>query len=153
MHSVDKSLSSGEYCHLRYWVHTLIRHYLTTGRKYALIKNFALNKHVCLLTRLYSMCIAATLTLHSRVLGSIAIYVRSMYTLRKLLLAATVLHYTSIGGRCCADILRVFWLPYLTEYNEPSNVLHFFEDVAISNERADVDNVANQIAANYVILA
>ena len=31
---------------------TLMRHYLTTGRKYALIKKYVLNKHVCLLTRL-----------------------------------------------------------------------------------------------------
>ena len=40
------------YCCL-YWVHALITHYLRTGRKYALIKKYALNKHVRLLTRLY----------------------------------------------------------------------------------------------------
>ena len=40
------------YCRL-YWVHVLITHYLRTGRKYALIKKYALNKHVCLFTRLY----------------------------------------------------------------------------------------------------
>ena len=34
-------------------VHAFIRHYLTTGRKYALIKKHAHNKHVHLLTRLY----------------------------------------------------------------------------------------------------
>ena len=33
-----------------YWAHALIRHYSTTGRKYAL------NKHVRLLTRLYGKC-------------------------------------------------------------------------------------------------
>ena len=33
----------------------LIKHYLITGRKYALIKECALNKHVRLLTRLYGM--------------------------------------------------------------------------------------------------
>ena len=53
MHSVDNSRSSGEYYYRLYWVHVLIRHYLTTGRKYALIKKYALNKHVRLLTRLY----------------------------------------------------------------------------------------------------
>ena len=37
---------------LSYFVSTLIRQYLTTGRKYALIKKYALNKHVRLLTRL-----------------------------------------------------------------------------------------------------
>ena len=40
------------YCRL-YWAHALIRHYLKTERKYALIKKHALNKHVRLLTRLY----------------------------------------------------------------------------------------------------
>ena len=40
------------YCRL-YWTHALITHYLRTGRKYALIKKYVLNKHVCLLTRLY----------------------------------------------------------------------------------------------------
>ena len=55
MHSVDKSRSSSEYYHRLYWAHALIRHYLTTGRKYALIKKYALNKHVRLLTRLYGM--------------------------------------------------------------------------------------------------
>ena len=34
-------------------MHALIRHYLTTRRKYALIKKYALNRHVRLLTRLY----------------------------------------------------------------------------------------------------
>ena len=38
------------YCHL-HWAHALIRCYLRTGRKYALIKKHALNKHVRLLTR------------------------------------------------------------------------------------------------------
>ena len=33
----------------------LIKHYLITGRKYVLIKKYALNKHVCLLTRLYGI--------------------------------------------------------------------------------------------------
>ena len=33
----------------------LIRQYLTTGRKYVLIKKYALNKHVRLLTGLYSI--------------------------------------------------------------------------------------------------
>ena len=37
-----------------YWAHALIGHY-STGRKYALIKKYALNKHVLLLTRLYGM--------------------------------------------------------------------------------------------------
>ena len=36
-----------------YWAHALIRQYLITGRKHALIKKYALNKHVRLLTRLY----------------------------------------------------------------------------------------------------
>ena len=40
--------NSEYYCHL-YWAHALIRRYLTTGRKHAL------NKHVRLLTRLYSI--------------------------------------------------------------------------------------------------
>ena len=52
---MDNSWSNGEcYCRL-YWAHALIRQYLTTGRKYALIKKYALNKHVCFLTRLYSI--------------------------------------------------------------------------------------------------
>ena len=38
-----------------YWAYALIRRYLTTGRKYALIKKYALNKHVRLLTRLYGI--------------------------------------------------------------------------------------------------
>ena len=33
----------------------LIKHYLITRRKCVLIKNYALNKHVRLLTRLYSI--------------------------------------------------------------------------------------------------
>ena len=36
-------------------MHALIKHYLITGRMYALIKKYALNKHVCLLTRLYGI--------------------------------------------------------------------------------------------------
>ena len=52
MHNVDNSRSSGEYYYGLYWAHALIRH-LTTGGKYALIKKYALNRHVCLLTRLY----------------------------------------------------------------------------------------------------
>ena len=42
MHSMKKSRLSSEYYHHLYWVHALIRHYLTTGRKYALIKKYAL---------------------------------------------------------------------------------------------------------------
>ena len=57
MHSMDKSRSSGEYYYRLYWVHALIRHYLTTGRKYALIKKYAPNKHVRLLTRLYGILV------------------------------------------------------------------------------------------------
>ena len=53
MQSVDNSRSSGEYYCRLYWAYALIRHYLRTGRKYALIKKHALNKHVRLLTRLY----------------------------------------------------------------------------------------------------
>ena len=53
MHSVDNSQSSSEYYYRLYWAHALIRHYLTTGRKYALIKKYALNKISRLLTRLY----------------------------------------------------------------------------------------------------
>ena len=53
MQSVDNPRSSGEYYCRLYWAHALTRHYLTTGRKYALIKKYALNKHVRLLTRLY----------------------------------------------------------------------------------------------------
>ena len=49
---MDKSQSSGEYYYHPYWAHVLIRFYLTTGRKYVLIK-YVLNKHVCLSTRLY----------------------------------------------------------------------------------------------------
>ena len=43
-----------DYYHL-YWVHALIRHYLTPGRKYALTEKHVLIKHVHLLTRLYGM--------------------------------------------------------------------------------------------------
>ena len=50
--SCDRAVNT--YCCL-YWVNALIRHYLTTGRKYVLIKKYALNKHVDLLTRLYSI--------------------------------------------------------------------------------------------------
>ena len=53
MHGVEKCRSSGEYHHRLYWAHALIRHYLTTGRKYVLIKKYAHNKHVRLLIRLY----------------------------------------------------------------------------------------------------
>ena len=42
------------YCRL-YLAHVLIRYHLRTGRKYSLIKKYALNKHVHLLTRLYGM--------------------------------------------------------------------------------------------------
>ena len=57
MHSVDKSQSNGEYYYHLYWAHALTRHYLTTRRKYmyALIKKYALNQHVRLLTRLYGI--------------------------------------------------------------------------------------------------
>ena len=53
MQSVDNSRSSSEYYCRLYWVHALITHDLRTGRKYALIKKYALNMHVRLLTRLY----------------------------------------------------------------------------------------------------
>ena len=49
------NLAVNIYCRL-YWAHVLIRHYLRTGRKYALIKKYVLNKHVRLLTRLYGTC-------------------------------------------------------------------------------------------------
>ena len=52
---MDKSWSGSEYYYCLYWVQALIRHYITTGRKYALIKKYVLNKHVRLLTRLYGM--------------------------------------------------------------------------------------------------
>ena len=57
MQSMDNCRSNGEYyCRfLNYWVYALIRQYLTTGRKYALIKKYALNKDVRLLTRLYGI--------------------------------------------------------------------------------------------------
>ena len=42
MQSVDNSQSSGEYYCCLYWTHALIRHYLTTGSKYALIKDMHL---------------------------------------------------------------------------------------------------------------
>ena len=42
MHGVDNSRSSSEYYYHLYWAHALIRQYLTTGRKYALIKKYAL---------------------------------------------------------------------------------------------------------------
>ena len=54
---MDKSPLSGEYYYHFYWAHALIRHYLTTGRKYALIKKYAHNKYVHLLTRLYGTTI------------------------------------------------------------------------------------------------
>ena len=50
IHSMDNSRSSGEYYYRLYWAYVLIRHHLTTGRKYALIKKYMLNKHVHLLT-------------------------------------------------------------------------------------------------------
>ena len=55
MHSVDNSRSSCEYYYRLYWAHALIRHHLTTRKNYALIKKYALNKHVRLLTRLYGI--------------------------------------------------------------------------------------------------
>ena len=55
MHGMENPQSSSEYYYCLYWAHALIRHYLTTGRKYALIKKYALNKHVRLLTRLYGI--------------------------------------------------------------------------------------------------
>ena len=55
MHIVDNSRSSSEYYYCLYWVHVLIGHYLTTGRKYALIKKYTFNNHVRLLTRLYGI--------------------------------------------------------------------------------------------------
>ena len=55
MQTVDNSLSIDDYCYCSYRVHVLIRHYLATGRKYMLIKKYALNKHVRLLTRLYGI--------------------------------------------------------------------------------------------------
>ena len=53
---MENSGSNGEYYCRLFWAYGLIRQYLTTGRKHALIKNYALNKHVRLLTRLYDMC-------------------------------------------------------------------------------------------------
>ena len=50
--TMDNYWSIGEYCYCRYWAYVLVRHYLTTGRKYAPIKKYSLNMHVCLLTRL-----------------------------------------------------------------------------------------------------
>ena len=55
---MDNSQSSSEYYYRLYWAHALTRHYLTTGRKYALINKYALNKHVRLLTRLYGTSVA-----------------------------------------------------------------------------------------------
>ena len=50
MQSVDNSQSRGEYYCRLYWAHVLINR-----RKYTLIKKYALNKYVRLLTRLYSI--------------------------------------------------------------------------------------------------
>ena len=61
MHSVDKSRLRGKYYRRLYLAHALIRHYLTTGRKYALIKKYAFNKHVRLLIGLYGMLRATKL--------------------------------------------------------------------------------------------
>ena len=52
---VDNFQLSDQYYYRLYWAHALTRHYLITGRKYALIKEYALNKHVHLLTRLYGI--------------------------------------------------------------------------------------------------
>ena len=47
-------LNDDYHCRL-YWAHALIRQYLITGRKHALIKKHELSKHVRLLTRLYGI--------------------------------------------------------------------------------------------------
>ena len=52
---VEHAWSKDEYYCRLYWARALIRQYLTTGRKHAFIKEYALNKHVRLLTRLYSI--------------------------------------------------------------------------------------------------
>ena len=52
---VDNFQLSDQYYYRLYGTHALIRHYLITGRKYVLIKEYALNKHVRLLTRLYGI--------------------------------------------------------------------------------------------------
>ena len=55
MQSVNNSRLSGEYLLLSLLGHVLIRHYLTTGRKYGLNKRYALTKHVHLLSGLYGI--------------------------------------------------------------------------------------------------
>ena len=46
-------------------VHAFIRQYLIIGRKHVLIKKYyALNKHVCLLTRLYGIAFTCSQALH-----------------------------------------------------------------------------------------
>ena len=58
MQSVDNSdrvVNVYTYSH-HHWVHVLIRHYLTKGRKYALIKKYALNKHVPLSMICFVLC-------------------------------------------------------------------------------------------------
>ena len=61
MQNMDNSCSNGEYYCCLYWAYALIGQYLTTGRKYALIKKYALNKHVRLLTRLYGIALHESL--------------------------------------------------------------------------------------------
>ena len=52
--TLDQVMNTGIYYCL-YWAHVLIRHYLTRGRKYMLIKKYVINKHVHVLTTLYSI--------------------------------------------------------------------------------------------------
>ena len=66
MQSVDNPRSSDEYYCRLYWAHALIRRYLATGRKYTLIKEYALNKHVRLLTRLYGIALRYFYNQHTK---------------------------------------------------------------------------------------
>ena len=80
MHSVDKSRSSGGYHYRLYLAYALIRHYLTIGRKYALIKKYTLNMHVRLLIRLYG--IRATYSVHIYACNAyMRVYICTVYML------------------------------------------------------------------------
>ena len=70
MHSLDRTVNITIV--RLYWAYALIRHYLTTVRKYALIKKYALNKHVRLL-----MVFTPHACARGKVIGSVVVIVIS----------------------------------------------------------------------------
>ena len=108
------------YCCL-YWAHVLIRHYLTTGKKYALVKTYVLNKHVHLLLNQYSEF-------------TVPMYV-SMYVCIRGWCNATYIYVCSITTSTCSKYMRNMLVHYIIKILHSNNLARMLKYRMLEHDR------------------